>query len=213
MAGTSGTKKLGIRQGHAVVLLNAPTGFERSLDVADTVRVSHQLRFAPADVVVFFVDSIPDLERRFGDIAARLHPQGGLWVAWRHRRPGRITHETIRRIGLAAGMVDNKECAIDAIEAHYRELIARPAASPALAAAIRNEVEQPLGALADQLGDDPSMPGRLRGRLAAARRYLDARRDGLRLYVQYLETGDTALRNRIVEADHAVDAALELLRR
>lgn len=103
--------------------------------------------------------------------------------------------------------------AIDAIEAHYRELIARPSPNAALAAAIRTEVEQPLGALADQLGDDAAMPARLRGRLAAARRYLDARRAGLRLYVQYLETGDTALRNQIVDADHAVDAALELLRR
>jgi membrane associated rhomboid family serine protease len=111
--------------------------------------------------------------------------------------------------------------AIDRIEVHYRGLIAaragRPAADrtadAALAGAIRRDVEQPLGALAEQLADDTAMPGRLRGRLAAARRYLDARREGLRLYVEYLETGDTALRNRIVETDHAVDAALELLRR
>lgn len=104
--------------------------------------------------------------------------------------------------------------AIDAIESHYRDLIARgPTADARLAATIRSEVEQPLGALADQLADDPTMPARLRGRLAAARRYLDARRAGLRLYAQYLETGDSTLRNQIVEADHAVDAALELLRR
>jgi hypothetical protein len=104
--------------------------------------------------------------------------------------------------------------AIDAIENHYRALIARgPIADARLAATIRSEVEQPLGALAGRLADDPTMPARLRGRLAAARRYLEARREGLRLYAQYLETGDSALRNRIVDSDHAVDAALELLRR
>jgi hypothetical protein len=135
MAGTTGTplpKKLGIRHGHSVVLLNAPTGFERSLHVADTVRVSHQLRFASADVVVIFVDSIQDLERRFGDIAARLHPQGGVWVAWRHRSSRRITHEVIRRIGLACGMVDNKLCAIDAVWSGMR-LVVRPSNRDAIA--------------------------------------------------------------------------------
>src|SRR5688500_124647 len=99
MPGTTGTplpKKLGIKQGHSVVLLNAPTNFERSLNVASTlsgVKVSHQLRFASADVVVLFVDSVQDLERRFGEIAERLHPQGGLWVAWRHRSSRRITQD------------------------------------------------------------------------------------------------------------------------
>lgn len=135
MAGTSGTplpKKLGIKHGHSVVLLNAPTNFVRSLAVADTVRVAHQLRFAPADVVVFFVDSIQDLERRFGDIAARLHPAGGLWVAWRHRASRRITQDVVRRIGLAAGMVDNKACAIDDVWAGMR-LVVRPANRDAIA--------------------------------------------------------------------------------
>jgi hypothetical protein len=70
-----------------------------------------------------------------------------------------------------------------------------------------------LSTLASRLDDDLTMPGRLRGRLAAARRYLVARREGLALYVEYLETGDTSLRDRIVQSDHAVDAALELLGR
>jgi hypothetical protein len=135
MAGTTGTplpKKLGIRHGHNVVLLNAPTGFERALDVADTVRVSHSLRFAPANVVVIFVDSIPDLERRFADIAARLHPAGGLWVAWRHRSSRRITQDVIRQIALAGGMVDNKLCAIDAVWSGMR-LVVRPENRDAIA--------------------------------------------------------------------------------
>src|SRR5262245_18570186 len=116
MAGTTGTplpKKLGIKQGHSVVLLNAPAAFGRSLETPDGVRVWDQLRFSPVDVVVFFVDGIEELERRFADIAERLHPAGGVWVAWRHRASRRITHEVVRRIGLAVGMVDNKACAID----------------------------------------------------------------------------------------------------
>jgi hypothetical protein len=135
MPGTTGTplpKKLGIKQGHSVVLLNAPTNFERSLKAGATVKVSHQLRFPSADVVVLFVDSIQDLERRFGEIAERLHPQGGLWVAWRHRSARRITQDVVRRIGLAAGMVGKKACSIDAVWAGMR-LVVRPENRDAIA--------------------------------------------------------------------------------
>src|SRR5690348_3712298 len=85
MAGYSGTpllKKLGIKAGHTVVMLGAPDGFEASLDLGEDVKVLRQLRLAPVDVVIFFVDRLAELERRFGDIVARMHPAGGFWVAW-----------------------------------------------------------------------------------------------------------------------------------
>jgi hypothetical protein len=115
MAGCPGIplpKKLGIKSGHKVCLLNAPGNFGRHLD-QDDVRITHDLRLPPVDVVVLFVDCLADLERRFADIAARLHPQGGFWVAWRTRRGGGVTEDVVRRIALAAGMVDNKACTID----------------------------------------------------------------------------------------------------
>src|SRR5436190_16188545 len=86
MAGYPGTplpKKLGIKAGHKVCLLNAPGSFERHLAQGDDVRITHDLRLPPVDVVVLFVDSLDDLERRFGDVTNRLHPEGGFWIAWR----------------------------------------------------------------------------------------------------------------------------------
>jgi hypothetical protein len=114
MAGYPGTplpKKLGIKAGHKVCLLDAPGGLERHLR-QDDVRITHDLRLPPVDVVVLFVERLADLERRFADITARLHPEGGFWVAFRTHR-GDITDDVVRRIALAAGMVDNKVCAID----------------------------------------------------------------------------------------------------
>ena len=117
MAGYPGTplpKKLGIKSGHKVCLLNAPGSFERHLEQGD-VRITHDLRLPPVDVVVLFVDKIADLERRVGDIVARLHPQGGFWVAFRTSGRGSdITEDVVCRIALAAGMVHNKVCEIDA---------------------------------------------------------------------------------------------------
>lgn len=117
MAGYPGTplpKKLGIKPGHKVCLLNAPGSFERHLEQND-VRITHDLRLPPVDMVILFVDRIVDLERRVGDIVARLHPEGGFWVAFRTSGRGSdITEDVVCRIALAAGMVHNKVCAIDA---------------------------------------------------------------------------------------------------
>ncbi len=118
MAGYPGNplpKKLGIKAGQKVCLLNAPGTFERSLTRGDTgcgdLQVTHDLRFPVIDVVVMFVDSLEELERRFTDIVGRLHPAGGFWVAWR-RNSRRISGDIVCRIALAAGMSANKACTI-----------------------------------------------------------------------------------------------------
>ena len=117
MAGYPGTplpKRLGIKAGHKVCLLNAPGSVQRVIERDEGVRITHDLRLPPVDVVVLFVDSLDDLERRFGDVANRLHPEGGFWVAWRTRRGCGVSEDVVRRIALAAGMVGNKACSIDA---------------------------------------------------------------------------------------------------
>ncbi|HEY1546218.1 MAG TPA: hypothetical protein VGG28_00290 [Kofleriaceae bacterium] len=113
MAGMQGKplpKKLGIKAGHRVCLLGAPRTIVRRL-TCDEVRIAEDLRHPLIDVAVLFVDRVADLERRFADIAGRLHPSGGFWVAWPKKKRGAdITEEVVRRIALAAGMIDNKIC-------------------------------------------------------------------------------------------------------
>jgi hypothetical protein len=109
-------KKLGIKSGHNVVLLNPPGSFSRCVEWPQDVRVSHSIKMPPVDVVVCFVDKLDDLEKKFSLIASRLHPAGGFWIAWPKRASKRstdITEDVVRRIGLAAGMIDNKVCVID----------------------------------------------------------------------------------------------------
>jgi hypothetical protein len=122
MAGYAGTplpKKLGIKAGHKVCLLNAPHAFVRQMHQSmqqssnDDVRVAHDLRMPMVDVVVLFVDRVADLERRMADITARMHPDGGLWVAWPKARRGcDVTADVVRRIALVCGMTDNKVCSM-----------------------------------------------------------------------------------------------------
>lgn len=126
MAGYPGQplpKKLGIKAGQTVCLLNAPGTFQRtlyaSIDVSCEARLMHDLRLPIVDMIVLFVDSTEELERRFPDVVGRLHPAGGLWVAYRNNSR-RISEDVVRRIALAGGMTANKACDIDTSHAAVR---------------------------------------------------------------------------------------------
>jgi hypothetical protein len=67
-------------------------------------------------VVVYFATSRADLERRFDQLKRTLEPADGLWIAW-PKKAAKLETDldfgAVQGIGLAAGLVDNKSCAID----------------------------------------------------------------------------------------------------
>jgi hypothetical protein len=70
----------------------------------------------PFDVIVCFVRSLREVEIDLPFLRKRLAQAGGLWMAWPKRTSGIPTdagENQIRALGLAAGLVDNKVCAID----------------------------------------------------------------------------------------------------
>ncbi len=143
-AGYSGTplpRKLGIKPGARVVLSGAPPGAEALLeDLPDGTRLSRRLAGA-ADVIVLFADRRADLARRLPGAQEAMRPDGGLWVAWPKRASGvptDITEDVVREMGLAAGLVDNKVCAIDATWSGLR-LVVRVRDRPPRTAAQRQE--------------------------------------------------------------------------
>jgi hypothetical protein len=121
-AGYSGTplaKKLGIKDGHRVGIVEAPADFERTLGALpdDVMLVRGLGRGAALDVIVRFVSSRAELARAFPVAVARLTTNGGLWIAWPKRASGvatDMTEDAVRDVALPAGLVDNKVCAIDA---------------------------------------------------------------------------------------------------
>jgi len=119
MAGYSGTplvKKLGIKADDRVLLVNPPEGFESEIGAMapGTTFVSESR--APLDVILLFAKSAKDLEAQFKRIAKKLRQSGGFWVAWPKKSSGLATDlsfDAVQRVGLAAGLVDNKICAIN----------------------------------------------------------------------------------------------------
>lgn len=118
MAGYSGTplpKKLGIKQGTTVGVLNAPNHFDFDLgDLPEDVTV-HRTE-EPADVFLIFAASAAEAERGFNRAMTMLPPDGAIWIAWPKQASGvdtDIKEGTLRDLFLGTGMVDNKVCAID----------------------------------------------------------------------------------------------------
>ena len=119
MAGYSGTplaKKLGIKEGSRIALVNAPKDFRSALgELPDNVEfVSRPTK--SLDMILFFVMSERVLARDFAKLAEKLVTNGMIWIAWPKKSSGvttDLTEQRVQRIGLNAGLVDVKICAID----------------------------------------------------------------------------------------------------
>lgn len=117
MAGYSGTplpKKLGIKEGSRVALVNAPKDFQLG-ELPDDVQFIKR----PAkslDIILLFVLTERELTRNFAKLAVTLVSNGMIWIAWPKKSSGVVTdlsEPRVRQIGLDAGLVDVKICAID----------------------------------------------------------------------------------------------------
>lgn len=113
-SGTPLPKKLGVREGSRVLIVGAPQGFSLA-PLPDGVELITRAR-GPLDVVVLFTTRRSELARRFAALARILEPAGRLWVAWPKKAAAVATDlsfETVQRIGLEAGLVDNKSASVD----------------------------------------------------------------------------------------------------
>jgi hypothetical protein len=117
MPGYSGTplpKKLGIKAGFHVQLTNAPAEVRTELREALAECAAMKLGDTP-DFAMIFSKSRAELTREFRRIAKSLHPAGMLWVSWPKKSSGVATdvdENVVREIGLDAGLVDVKVCAV-----------------------------------------------------------------------------------------------------
>lgn len=120
--GTPLAKKLGIRANSLLVLLDAPDGFENTIgELPERVTLRRQAgkcpppgprRPAPGGsqrhLTIWFTKSSKDLARRIKSVAAAAG-KSGLWIVWPKKTSGMptdLSQSEVRRVGLAAGLVD-----------------------------------------------------------------------------------------------------------
>jgi len=118
MPGYSGTplpKKLGIKGGFRVRLFDMPADVRAELKQS----LAHCEIVADgkieADFAMLFTKSKAELWARFRSVAKQLTPAGALWIGWPKKSSGvasDLTENVVREVGLAAGLVDVKVCAV-----------------------------------------------------------------------------------------------------
>ena len=110
-------RKLGIKSGHLIALIDAPPEFPKALAaLPEETDVRTSLEGGPFDVVLCFTTRREDLVRRVAQAQPALAIAGGLWIAWpkkSSRRATDVTDDIVREVALPMGLVDNKVCAID----------------------------------------------------------------------------------------------------
>ena len=121
MAGYSGTplpKKLGVKPGHRVALLDMPADVKAELksDLAHCQMASNNA--GPLDLAMIFVKTQADMKKQFSRFAKQLAPAGMLWVSWPKKSSGvasDLDENIVRKIGLDTGLVDVKVCAVSEV--------------------------------------------------------------------------------------------------
>jgi hypothetical protein len=108
--------KLGIKPGTVVTTLGSPPAYLKLLspvpaDVTFVNRLGKRSRF-----VHCFVTRRAELDREFPAIARALADDGMVWISWPKKAAKvetDLTEDVVRELGLRAGLVDVKVCAVD----------------------------------------------------------------------------------------------------
>jgi hypothetical protein len=118
MAGYSGAplpKKLGIKPQFKVAFFQLPGDIKAVLkkDLAECQIVKEGVD--GIDFAMIFIKSQAEMKEQFPKFARRLASAGMLWVSWPKKASGLATdlnENDVMRIGLTAGLVDVKVCAV-----------------------------------------------------------------------------------------------------
>lgn len=111
-------RKLGVRDGHSVLLIDSPDGW-RIPGLPDTVQVRRASgpEEGGSEIVIAFYRTAAGLADTAPGIARRLAPTAALWIAWPRRAGGHrsdIGDRLLRELLLPIGVVDVKVAAMDA---------------------------------------------------------------------------------------------------
>jgi hypothetical protein len=110
--------KLGIKPGTVVTALSPPPAYLTLLkpvpaDVTFVSRLGKRARF-----IHCFVTRRAELEREFPALARGLADDGMAWISWPKKAAKvetDLTEDVVRALGLRAGLVDVKVCAVDEV--------------------------------------------------------------------------------------------------
>ena len=120
-AGYSGTpliKKLGIKGGQRITLINQPTKYLEILGALPSDAIFLTTLEEDLDFIHFFTKERAQLEIQFPLLKGVLVYNGMLWISWPKKASkvaSDLDENIVRKIGLSNGLVDVKVAAIDQV--------------------------------------------------------------------------------------------------
>jgi len=120
-AGYSGTplqKKLGIKEGFTIKLVNTPAYyFDLFTEIPEELAESINPK-VEKDFIHFFTKDSLEFEKALPGFMKEMKQNGMIWVSWPKKASKvvtDVTEDVIRNYALAIGLVDVKVCAVDEI--------------------------------------------------------------------------------------------------
>jgi len=115
-SGTPLAKKLGIKNGFHISLVNAPDYYLRLFTDLPAELYFENEEVKNIDLIHLFTKSREEYETLLPVLKNRIKPSGTIWVSWPKKASKvstDITEDTIRNFALQTGLVDIKVCAVD----------------------------------------------------------------------------------------------------
>lgn len=117
-SGTPLAKKLGIRSGFKISIINEPKDyFALFSDLPDGINRIID-RKTKKDFIHYFAKSASDLNRDFKQLKQEIEQNGMIWISW-PKKAAKVETDLdgniVREIGLYNGLVDIKVCAVNEI--------------------------------------------------------------------------------------------------
>jgi DNA-binding NarL/FixJ family response regulator len=112
-AGRTAAQKLGIREGSAVAVVDAPRDYAQVLGTMPAGVSFEESESGKCAITLWFVHEVEAYRSGLPGMRAAAG-RGKLWVLWRKGRVSNVNERLIRETALAFGLVDYKICSVDA---------------------------------------------------------------------------------------------------
>jgi hypothetical protein len=109
------TKKLGIKEGFKVLVINGPAEYRALLAPLPASVAFTSTATSSTNLVHVFATKRNALTRLLPTLRKKLSPEATIWVSWPKKSSKvatDITEDTIREVALPLGLVDIKVCAV-----------------------------------------------------------------------------------------------------
>ena len=117
-SGTPLAKKLGIKEGFNIRLVNPPDYyFQLFDDLPKDIKIAKDKK-SKKNLIHYFTKQLAELEKDIVSLRNEIEMNGTIWISWPKKASKvetDIVEDDIRALALANGLVDVKVCAVDEI--------------------------------------------------------------------------------------------------